>query len=192
MGFCTQCGSSFESGAQFCTRCGARSVGAVPSEVASSGAGTAVQPALEPVMPLPLAGAHPNSNKPMIIAVIFVLLVAGGAAYYFFSQPKSSAPAPIVDGPQSSSAALETYGLQNYPGARPTPVFGEASGRVIAAFETSDSPEQVMGYYRVRFPVSEVISTETGLVLTADMNGSGIEVRAEPMAQGSRVQITSQ
>jgi len=191
MGFCTQCGSSFEAGAQFCTRCGARSVGAVASEVASAGAGTAVQPALEPVMPLPLKGA-PNSNKPMIIAVIVVLLVAGGAAYYFFSQPKSSVPAPIVNGSQSSSTTLETYGLQNYPGARPTPVFGDGAGRVIAAFETSDSPEQVMGFYRVRFPVSEVISAETGLVLTADMNGSGIEVRAEPMAHGSRVQITSQ
>jgi hypothetical protein len=124
----------------------------------------------------------------MVWIIALVAIVAGVGLYLLSVKPKPSGPAPIIDG--RASGASQTFGLELYPGAHLIPSTNYGVGIAIAAFETTDSPSQVMGYYRIRFPVSEVTVTDSGQMLVADMNGRQVTVRADALVDGSRVSIT--
>lgn len=195
MSFCGKCGSSLEPGAHFCGTCGSQL-----APVQSNGSGTAVQvavaepeptPSSVPFEHYPVATSTPGSGvKPFFIVVATVILLGAAVAYMLLRPSRPKGPAPIIDGLAVSSANVSTYGLEKYPGARSVPVYGGSAEPVVASFESNDSPSQVMGYYRVRFPVSEVSYDPTGATLYADMNNQRVVVHAEPLVHGSRVRIT--
>ena len=61
---------------------------------------------------------------------------------------------------------------------------------VIAAFQTKDTPQQVVGYYKVRFPISEVSSNDGQMELRAALPSAGrVIVRATPQDRGTLVHI---
>jgi hypothetical protein len=211
VGFCTTCGGEQESGAKFCTNCGTRANGG-----ASAGSGAAVQPAPEappvtttPSPALPVTDApqsypdspfYPESAKQSSsglakgIAIVSAIVIIGCAiAYYFLAPQKPKGPAPIIDGMQqaSSAPAAQTFGLEKYPGARPVSASGSDTEQVLAAFETNDNPSQVMGYYRVRFPVAQVTADPTHSTLSADLNGRQVLITADALIHGSRVRIST-
>lgn len=207
MGFCTVCGSAVESGARFCTVCGTQT-----SIARSNGSAAAAQPALYTSAPDPTPAPDPNSQSSerpapelfayesrtsgdsgfrAVLFIIAVAIVLGGlTAYFFLRTEKPRGPAPIIDGRAAAAVQpSQTYGLENYPGARPIAAYGAPGENVIAAFETTDTPPQVMGYYRVRFPVSQITGDSTTATLSADMNGRRVLVVADALIHGSRVRI---
>jgi hypothetical protein len=184
---CTQCGAELDNANQFCTQCGARR-----ATVQSSGTATAVQPApAAPVADTAIADlqfAERSGVRPMVWLVVLIAIVAAVGAFFFAERTKSSGPAPIIDG--RAAASSETFGLDRYPGAHPVSAQISTSDAVLASFETSDSPDQVIGYYRVRFPINQVASTASGEMLRADLNGRQVTVLADALVHGSRVLIT--
>ncbi len=210
MKFCTHCGAVVDAENRFCTSCGARveplsgeapaplqaSAAAAQSAVAAQPA-IAAQPALAPAEVADTAPPEPvevttrsGPSLAMILAMAVLAVAIIGVGYLMLSgRSHRSAPAPIIDGTQGTPAP-QSYGLEKYPGARPIAVYGNAGENVIAAFETIDTPEQVIGYYRVRFPVAQVTSTDDAWVLAADMGGRQVQIHAHALAHGSRVQIS--
>ena len=204
MRVCTTCGSEQEPGTKFCTTCGTR-----VSAGESAGSGSAVQTAPEaPSVPaaapaLNASQSYPESPYPPDspkqhkgslgkgIAIVAVVAIIGCAiAYYFLAPQKSHRPAPIIDGLQANTVpAAQTFGLEKYPGARPVSASSSDNEQVLAAFETNDTPAQVIGYYRVRFPVAQLTVDPTHSTLSADMNGRQVLITADALVHGSRVRI---
>jgi hypothetical protein len=208
MGFCTTCGGALDPGAKFCTNCGMKAYGGE-----SAGGGSAVQAApetprvaevaqLAPVISAPQSYPespfYPDAPKQSSgglgkgITVIAVIVIVGCAiAYYFLSPRKPHGPAPIIDGTQTSAVfAVQTFGLERYPGARPVSANSSDAEQVLAAFETNDTPAQVIGYYRVRFPVAQLTIDPTHPTLSADMNDRQVLITADALVHGSRVRIS--
>ena len=208
MDFCTTCGTAQEPGAKFCTHCGTKASG---GESAGSGAAVQSAPDVAPAVTAPAATpASVASRQPYpeptfypertgqssglgkALAIVAVVVIVGcSIAYYFLAPRKAHAPAPIIDGRQVSDVtAVQSYGLEKYPGARPVVANSSETEQVIAAFETNDSPQQVVGYYRVRFPVAQVTVDPTHSTLNALMSGKEVLVTADALVHGSRVRIS--
>jgi hypothetical protein len=143
--------------------------------------------------------------------LLFVAIVAGvGTIFYMRHQPSEKAtPKGTATGVESRTAEAGTQGaapdsaagesdpyirnlnLGAYPGSTAIAVTDESSGEVIAAFRTRDTPQQVIGYYKIRFPVSNASDSEGRSELRAALpNGQQISIQASAQANGTEVQIT--
>jgi len=80
--------------------------------------------------------------------------------------------------------------LGAYPGSTAVAVTDESAGEVIAAFQTRDTPQQVIGYYKIRFPVANTSDEEGKSELRAALpNGQQILIQASVQANGTEVHI---
>jgi hypothetical protein len=207
MGACANCGSFQEPGVKFCTSCGTRaSVGESASNGTAVQAAPELRPAATALAETPQAGEIPSSypESPFYpesksgsgglgrgIAIVAVVVIVGCAlGYYFLAPQKPKGPAPIIDGRQNVATTVQTFGLEKYPGARPVAASSSDTEQVAVAFETNDTPQQVIGYYRVRFPVAQVTTDPTHSTLSAEMNGNQVLITADALVRGSRVRIS--
>lgn len=219
MSFCTGCGKPLGDQARFCSNCGtpAASVASAAQVTSAVSPGTATTTAREPVpVPAPepqLLMPQSNGGSPVlvIVATLLILLIGAGvgATLYMRRQPDtnqaaketvttvgnstseavtSGAPTnPSSNGPDNY---IRNLNLGAYPGASAIAVTDESAGEVIAAFRTRDTPEQVIGFYKVRFPVANATSEEGNLKLRAALpNGQRILIQAVSQANVTEVHI---
>lgn len=212
MNFCTGCGKQVEDQARYCSSCGTPVGSAVSTaQVTSTGSSAAASTqAPEPVQASPpepqLLMPQSSSGSPVLVVVgilLIVLIGAGvGATLYMRRQPDAkqtpSATVTSSEAPANSSANepdpyMRNLNLGSYPGATAIAVTDEGAGEVIAAFRTSDTPEQVIGFYKIRFPVSDSNAEEGKSELNATLpNGQQILIEATAQPNGTEVRIIRQ
>jgi hypothetical protein len=210
MNYCTGCGKSLDDAARFCTNCGIRVASAAPAVQVAGSSAAAPAPAVVPVAQespaTPVAPVTPvyespapsssNSAFVIIISIILLILIGGtvAASLYVHNQrgPKEAA-AEAAAAPQPA-APEDTYiralNLGNYPAATPVAIVTLNGETVLAGFITRDRPDQVMQFYKVRFPISEVTTDNLGSHLSATLpNNQRIRIDAAPQGSSTQVKI---
>jgi zinc ribbon protein len=133
-----------------------------------------------------VAEPEPSSNTPSATPTNTTLAA---------STPTSSAPAPVsTPAPTPSAPALadsiRVMNLGNYPGATPVAIATLTGETVVAGFLTRDTPQQVMQFYKVRFPVSTTTESEGKADLNAILpDGAHLRIHAEPQGPNTQVMI---
>jgi len=209
MNYCTGCGKPLDPGAKFCSTCGA----SVPlagtgtplsddSVPVAGGAPTAAAfaPAVSseaPMTPDYVGNPSQGSSSALIVVGIILVLLIGigiGAIIYFRSQSAKPESQKIAGGDHSPDVAGDTYlqslNLASYPGSTAAAVANDTGENVIAAFRTRDTPQQVIGYYKIRFPVADVVGQEGQSELRAALpDGEHVVIRAIQGQNGTSVLI---
>ena len=202
MSFCTACGKSVLDGAKFCTSCGAAlSAAAADPEPSLSTTKAAAATALamapaEPESPAtsyePAPGGDSSSAFLIVGLALLVLIVLAVSAIFYFrgqSSKKTASPPAAAAAPSKTTGPAPNLNLANYPGSTPMAVI-DGGQDVIAAFRTRDTPQQVIGFYKVRFPVSTTTGDERQSELQAELpDGQRIRVHAEQGSGGTEVHI---
>jgi zinc ribbon protein len=194
-GFCTKCGSALADGNSFCTGCGAPIPGTGATGPAASGpsgpvastagsapaAAPAVQPAAAP------QGASALKVILIVLGVFVGLCILGGMAISFglwrlsrnvrvdqrSGQVSISTPGgKMTMGPGAEVTEAE-LGVPLYPGAKRAEgsfqLSSEEGSMATYVFKTSDSPAQVMAFYRGKVsPKSAIVETPEGGVITSE------------------------
>ncbi len=167
-----------------------------------------------PVVPateLPMAPASTISPFFVIVCIILVLLIGGGIAGTVYirsqSKPKSEAQAaekaqatqpiertqPAAAQSPAVADSIRALNLGNYPGATPVAMGTLSGDTVIAGFLTHDTPEQVMQFYKIRFPVATSSVAEGKAQLSATLPaGERIRVDAQPQGGSTQVMIVQE
>jgi hypothetical protein len=173
-----------------------------PAEAAAQGTETPAVPALAE---LPLAPEPAISPFLVIICIILVLLIGAGIAATLYlrnqSKPNSEAQAGLKapGAPPAASRSpvipdsIRALNLGNYPGATPVAITTLSGDTVVAGFLTKDRPEQVIQFYKIRFPVSSATSTEGKAQLSARLPaGERIRIDAQPQGASTQVMIVQE
>ena len=185
--FCTKCGTSLEENLNFCPKCGA-AVGAatapsaLPAPAPARGAVTGGASTAAPA-------AKGNPFLKIILLVVsifaFVTVLGIGSCIYFAYRVKQKATA-MVEGAKSArqslgtpevhlekggagsqAATTATIDVPPYPGSVPTKSEGELSfgksGAVSGQeYETADSVEKVLAFYKDKFGSKITIQESEG------------------------------
>jgi hypothetical protein len=202
MSICGGCGKSLEDGARFCTNCGIRvqaPTTVTDSAASSLGAAPAMAPSVpESVAVLPVSEMAPASSGfpfAVIISVVLILLIgaAVSATLYLHNQSRPKVEAQRVAASAQSNNDddyIHALNLGSYPGASPVAIATLSGETVIAGFVTRDRPEQVMQYYKVRFPISEVTAENAVSHLLASLpNNQRIRIDADSQGTNTQVKI---
>lgn len=106
--------------------------------------------------------------------------------------PATPAPTPATAAPAAAApvvaGSIRAMSLGNYPGATPVAIATLTGETVVAGFLTRDTPQQVMQYYRVRFPASTTAESQGRTELSATLPG-GERIRIQAQSQGTNTQV---
>ncbi|HEU5401998.1 MAG TPA: zinc ribbon domain-containing protein [Terriglobales bacterium] len=102
-------------------------------------------------------------------------------------------PTPQVSTPATSAPvadSIRVMNLGNYPGATPVAIATLTGETVVAGFLTRDTPQQVMQFYKIRFPVSATTESEGKTELSATLpGGERIRIQAQPQGVNTQVMV---
>lgn len=169
MAFCTKCGASVDSNAQFCAKCG-QTLASGFTPAAGSTAGAAAAPAAGPA---PAGGSSALKVVLIVVAVLVFLGILSMASVMYFGYRAAKAVKQATSNitvetaatsPQEMARVAERMGVDLYPGATMKKGAGAVSfGGMMsissAEFETSDSPSKVADFYKSKYP--NATSTES-------------------------------
>jgi len=205
MAFCTSCGATLEPASRFCTKCGA----ANPSVTATPAAGVQARPAQPGA---PTAQSASSSNALKIILIVFAVIVVMGvvsvvgmlfAARMFIhrahvetrgNHARVITPFGTVESSADAGDVAKNLGVDVYPGAKGLPggsavSFGNFKS-ATADFETDDSPDKVVEFYKSRFPRSNVSVNDQGGQTLVFMGSKGMTtIVIEPRSDKTHIQI---
>ena len=217
MAFCTNCGSTMDANAHFCTKCG-KSVtpsATAPAATAAAPAQSYAPPA-QTYTPQAVAPSSGGSNVLKIVLIVvgvFVLigvLSAAGMIYtahrirnrirngIYVSQNGKDSTVDTPFGRASTSksdarSVARQIGVDVYPGAEggesSTAQFGNMTTASLK-LTTDDSLDKVAAFYKSRFPnamVSQEGSNKFTLV-GGDKDGT-LTITAESYGSGTRIEI---
>lgn len=104
--------------------------------------------------------------------------------------PSDAQPATSTSAPSSAPVtdAVRAMNLGNYPGATQVAIATLTGETVVAGFLTRDTPQQVMQFYKIRFPVSTTSVNEGKAELSATLPG-GERLRIQAQPQGTNTQV---
>jgi Flp pilus assembly protein TadG len=142
----------------------------------------------------PSAGVSPFV---IIVCVVLILLIgiAISATLYLHNQRKPKVAAEKAASIASERTApddnyIRALNLGNYPAATPVAIVTLNGETVVAGFVTKDRPDQVMQFYKVRFPISDMATDNAGAHLSATLpNNQRIRIDAEPQGTGTQVKV---
>src|SRR5512146_1084565 len=189
----------------------------VPASVADSLAQSET-PLPDSQRPAPQSCALPDTELPVapqsaispffvIICGILVLLIGAGIAGTVYLQkqrapkakaeqsqtPAPSASAPVTSAPATAPAipdSIRVLNLGNYPGATPVAIATLTGETVIAGFLTHDTPQQVIQFYKIRFPVSSEQESEGKVRISATLpENQRVRIEAQPQSPNTQVII---
>ena len=216
MAFCNSCGTSIVPGTRFCSKCGAAVLAPSPAPAVAPPAAVGSAPpapSTPPVASTPAPTSGGGALKAILIVVGLVVLVAilCVASLGFFAwrvarrthvrqegdNVKVETPFVSIETSDDPQKAARNLGVDLYPGAQ---VMKEGStsmtfGAVHTAtlnFATSDSVDQVCGFYKPKFPNAMVMTTESNqctIVSKDQTNMITINVKAE--SDKTRIVITN-
>lgn len=187
--FCTKCGASLAEGVKFCTKCGA-AIGEAAPAVVPAAAPQATAPAAAPAARPAAAPAGGGALKVVLIVIaVFVGLgilgaLAVGIGLWRVSRAVdvdrtggvsiSTPTGKIKVGTPQAPVTEAALGVPLYPGAKQQEgaleITGEEGSMHTYIFKTSDSPQQVMAFYRERLgteAASYVETPEGGMITSA-------------------------
>jgi hypothetical protein len=133
----------------------------------------------------------------VVICIGLILLIGAGVSAILYLRNQSAAkvesqPATSTVPGTATGDYLHSLNLGNYPGATPVAIATLNGETVIAGFLTRDKPEQVVQFYRVRFPISEITLAGATSHLSATLpDGQRIRIDAEPQGANTQVKIVS-
>jgi hypothetical protein len=204
MSFCTGCGNNVDPAAKFCDKCG-KPMSAMPAQPAASAAAAPARAQVaQPAVPAKSGGAL--KIVLIVLGVLLLLFVIGiasvvGLGIYFAKQAKIhqtesgakiETPFGNIEADDPAKAA-EKMGIDVYPGAEPVKngggsvSFGAFSAG-SAAFETTDSIDQVAAFYKEQYP--KAMHTESNGTHSFSVNSKDKVVVISLHPQGSRTNIT--
>lgn len=219
MAFCTNCGTSLDESAKFCTVCGAKVADEVspqaPPEIQGAGsAASAPTPApaqrITPVQPV-AAGTGGGALKIILIVLVvivalgLILTVAGILGVRHFvrnvhvqqqgERARVEMPGMTVTSNDDAVKVARDLGVEVYPGARPLKGASAVTlGNLTvgtAQFETSDPIDRVEQFYRARFPHSNInTSDENSRVILATTNRGMINIVLERKGSTTNINIS--
>ena len=156
---------------------------------------------------LPIAPESSISPFFLIICVVLVLLIGAGIAGTVYLQkqrapkakaeqsqtPAQSASAPATPAPATPPAipdSVRVLNLGNYPGATPVAIATLTGETVIAGFLTHDTPQQVIQFYKIHFPISSQQESEGKAQLSATLReNQRFRIEAQPQTPNTQVII---
>jgi hypothetical protein len=198
MAFCNSCGKELVTGTKFCNQCGA-SVSGSPASASSS---------------VPTPPAKSGSALKIVLIVVAVIVGLGvfavaGFSYFVYHVAKSShvrregsnmkvdTPFGSIESSQDPEKISRDLGIDIYPGAQMQKngavdsTFGKMH-TVTAMFETSDSADQVCGFYKLKFPNAMTAGAPgTNCSLVSNDSGNMITMSVQSTGGTTRLQITS-
>jgi hypothetical protein len=206
MAFCTSCGANLEPTTRFCTKCGT----ANPSVAAMPATGAQARPA-QPGAATPAPQATSSSALKIILIVFAVIVVLGVisvvgmliAARMFIhrtrveqrgNHARVETPFGTVESSADAGDIAKNLGVDVYPGAKGLPggsavSFGNFKS-ATAEFETDDSPDKVVEFYKSRFPRSNVSVNDQGGQTLVFMGSKGMTtIVIEPRSDKTHIQI---
>jgi len=170
MAFCTKCGAQMQENVKFCTSCGAAADAAPATQnTVSAPAAAAAAPAVATATPT-ASPAKKGMSTGLKIVLIVVAIVVGlaivaavGISYFVTKTVKVDGDTVTINTPggsltanTDSKDALKELGVEGYPGATASENAGvfSAGGSTWggAEFTTSDSVEQVLNFYKSKYP----------------------------------------
>lgn len=177
--FCTKCGASLAEGVKFCTKCGA-AIG----EVAPAAAPPAAPATTPAAVPTARPAAAPSSSSALKVVLIVVAVFVGlgilgalavGIGLWRVSRVVdvdrtggvsiSTPTGKIKVGTPQAAVTEAELGVPLYPGAKQQEgaleITGEEGSMHTYVFKTSDSPQQVMAFYRERLGTEAASYVET-------------------------------
>ena len=182
--FCTKCGASLTEGVKFCTKCGAAAGGeapvATPPPAPAAAPPASVPTAAPAARPVAPGGSGALKVVLIVIAVFVGLGILGSlvAGLVFWRVSRSITVDPSggqvsistpggkvsVGTPQRPVTEAE-LGVPIYPGAKQQEgamqITSEEGSMHTYVFKTSDSPQQVMAFYRERLGTEAASYVET-------------------------------
>ena len=196
MAFCNSCGKELVPGTKFCNQCGA-SVSASPASAPSA-------------IPAPPAKSGGLKVVLIVVAVIIGLGVFAVAGFSYFvyhiaknshvrqegSTMKVDTPFGSIESSQDPEKVSKNLGIDIYPGAQMQKngavesTFGKMH-TMTAIFETSDSADQVCGFYKSRFPNGSVAALGSHCSFVSNDASNMITMNIQSMGGATRIQITS-
>jgi hypothetical protein len=126
-----------------------------------------------------------------VLGIVALALVLG-AFFYFrnFAKPGTQPPGVALS---PADAYIQSLNLAAYPGATPVAVAGAPGQDVVAAFHTRDTADQVIEFYKVRFPIADSTREEGKSELRAALpSGGHVRIRADAQGNGTDVWIVSE
>jgi hypothetical protein len=217
MAFCTNCGSTMDANAHFCTKCGKSVSTASPGAAAT---GTAPAPSYTPPAQGYTPGAQPASAGggnvlKIVLAVVGVFVLIGilstvgmiyaahkiknrirNGVYVTENGKNSTVETPFGRASTSQSDArtvAHQIGVDVYPGAQggesSTAQFGNVTTASIK-LTTSDSVDKVASFYKSRFPNAMVTSNDNAkfTLVGGDKEGT-VTITAEPSGSDTLIEI---
>jgi hypothetical protein len=198
MAFCNSCGTTLDSGAKFCAKCGAVIAGA---------------PATSPVA---TPSAPPQGNNAVkiiliVVAVIVGLGIIGSVAATFIGlriarhthvtqdgkHVKVETPMGTVESSENAEDAVKNIGVDVYPGAQ---VMQHDAANVNVAgmhtvavnLQTDDPPEKVAEFYKSQLPHANVnVSDDKHYTIVSTHNKNLVTVNIGPEDGKTVINIAS-
>jgi hypothetical protein len=157
-----------------------------------------------PETELPIAPQPSISPFFVIICVILVMLIGAGIAGTVYLQkqrapkakaeqsqiPAQPASVPAPAAPPAIPDSVRVLNLGNYPGATPVAIATLTGETVIAGFLTHDTPQQVIQFYKIHFPISSQQESEGKAQLSATLpENQRVRIEAQPQTPNTQVII---
>jgi hypothetical protein len=194
MAFCNKCGAELDAGSAFCGQCGSRVIAAPP--VGATLAAPAPLPPRRHGMGVGAKiaiGVAAAIGALLVVAAVFGIFLAAHVKKVQLANGQTLVETPFgtAKSGQPSDITARQLGIPIYPGAHPQSSvvgsFGSFQGAVLR-FRTSDSPAQVLAFYRGRFPAADItVRQSRQLVLVA--GGYKIAIQVQPRDGESEIVI---
>jgi zinc-ribbon domain len=203
MAFCNSCGTSLESNAKFCPKCGAvQAAGAVTSAGAVTAAPAGSLPATPP----------PSSTLKTVLIVIVAVMALGAVAIGTLTviglriarhtHVTQNGDNVHVEGPfgtinTNPSDVSRDLGIDVYPGARMLKSNGanvQIAGMhtVAAEFESDDPADKVADFYKSKFPNANVnVSNQDHYTIVSTDKKNLITINIEKQGEKTLIHIAS-